>query len=334
MSSWKDVLAKQQDDLERLEAMDRDLATEQSSTTAEADKVLKRNPNFGVSVARKASGDDNMNFPTPKLDLDLGEGFENSSESSPSRTSSARGTRPSSAKSGSRNSLRRSKDDEVFAMPGSPGPPTPIPAAADTAARYAKAKLTNLQKQLADSEDLRKKLQEQNSDLQRTLRNDREEAKKTQKRLALLETDQRREARKTSGAGASGGATVEALSQEVAALHKEVQTAQRVAKSAEAANKSKDVQVRRAQEAVTRMKSQLQELQGTSANAAGDDRARADAAEARVKILERQRADLVSAFKKQMKLIDVLKRQKMHVEAARLLSFTEEEFVKTLDWSL
>ena len=107
MSSWKDVLAKQQDDLERLEAMDRDLATEQSSTTAEADKVLKRNPNFGVSVARKASGDDNMNFPTPKLDLDLGEGLENSSESSPSRTSSARGTRPSSAKSGSSNPVRK-----------------------------------------------------------------------------------------------------------------------------------------------------------------------------------------------------------------------------------
>lgn len=54
----------------------------------------------------------------------------------------------------------------------------------------------------------------------------------------------------------------------------------------------------------------------------------------RIKVLEKQRNDLISAFRKQMKLIDILKRQKMHIEASRLLTFTEEEFMKTLDWSL
>ena len=31
-------------------------------------------------------------------------------------------------------------------------------------------------------------------------------------------------------------------------------------------------------------------------------------------------------------LVPILKRQKLHMEAAKMLSFTEEEFVKTLDW--
>lgn len=70
-------------------------------------------------------------------------------------------------------------------------------------------------------------------------------------------------------------------------------------------------------------------------------------------MLRKQKEELILAFRKQLKLIDVLNRQKvsrdtaapqrgapfqtsasvqMHFEAAKLLSFQEEEFTKALDW--
>eukprot|EP01083_Nonionella_stella_P049058 130849_1 len=47
--------------------------------------------------------------------------------------------------------------------------------------------------------------------------------------------------------------------------------------------------------------------------------------------LIKQKNELLSAFKKQLKLIDILKKQKIHLESAKVLQFTEQQFIKTLD---
>ena len=62
------------------------------------------------------------------------------------------------------------------------------------------------------------------------------------------------------------------------------------------------------------------------------EKERVDSLESQNRLLERQKKELMTAFQKQMKLIDILKRQKIHLESARMLAFTEEEFVKALNW--
>ncbi|XP_064542979.1 myb-like protein I [Drosophila montana] len=53
----------------------------------------------------------------------------------------------------------------------------------------------------------------------------------------------------------------------------------------------------------------------------------------RIKALKRQRADLLNAYKKQLFMIDNLKRQNSCVEQAVAIGFGEKEFSKVLDWN-
>jgi hypothetical protein len=57
-----------------------------------------------------------------------------------------------------------------------------------------------------------------------------------------------------------------------------------------------------------------------------------DALLGKVKKMERQQHDFMVALKHQQKLIDALKRLKVHTEAAKVLMFKEEAFVKEIGW--
>lgn len=58
----------------------------------------------------------------------------------------------------------------------------------------------------------------------------------------------------------------------------------------------------------------------------GEDRTMAELLEKNQQ-LEKQKADLLALVKKQMKLIDILKKQKIHLESTRIIQFTEEELI-------
>ena len=55
--------------------------------------------------------------------------------------------------------------------------------------------------------------------------------------------------------------------------------------------------------------------------------------EKQIKQLRRHRFDLLAAYKKQLLLLDNLKRQVTCLEQSKLIDFAEKEFTKILDWN-
>ncbi|XP_059215192.1 testis-expressed protein 9 isoform X2 [Centropristis striata] len=122
------------------------------------------------------------------------------------------------------------------------------------------------------------------------------------------------------------------LQLQVSSLHKEIENLNRSQKQAAAAHSSVEVRLNRALEEVERLKTQLNKMKQSNKDKISEEHQSKENLLAENKMLKKQKAELILGFKKQLKLIDVLKRQKMHFEAAKLLSFTEEEFMKALDW--
>jgi len=124
---------------------------------------------------------------------------------------------------------------------------------------------------------------------------------------------------------------------EVATLRRDVSQAEKRRKEAESEARSKDAKLNRALADLDRTKERLAQSRskGTSGSGVGggSDETAKELASLRVqtKKLLQQRSDLLAGFKKQAKLIELLKRQKMHVEMAKLLQFTEEEFARSLE---
>jgi negative regulator of genetic competence, sporulation and motility len=93
----------------------------------------------------------------------------------------------------------------------------------------------------------------------------------------------------------------------------------------------KEIKLNRALEDIEKYKKQVNELKKEHREQTDKSRKQMDQLRKEIKRVERQKQDLILSFKKQMKLIDILKRQKIHLEASRFLSITEEQFMKVMD---
>ena len=124
---------------------------------------------------------------------------------------------------------------------------------------------------------------------------------------------------KEGRARASAEGEVARLRGDVAEMRQELEGAQRWARGTDSEARSRDVRLNRALEEARKAKEKLVVECAANADDAEGKRREQKRLETRANRLERQKNELLAAFRKQVKLIDVLKRQKVHIEAARAL---------------
>ena len=372
-SNWQDVLKSQNEDLRRLEAMDAEINEDVLGLDADISSVMRKTSISGLSrgigggASSAMSGSASTTTAPSRASAPVGSVFHQRDAAVNARDMYEGNNGEEEigfpADEGNSNSLVQSSTtddiqeiemylDGIEQRPKSSPTQSRSPAGSLTGTtpkapasnlRFQNAKLKVLTKQLDDEKELRQKMNEQIHDLQRQLKSEREDSKNYKKRIQVLELEQRRGStisrRPTSGSTTARSnddsvATIDKLNQEIAVYKKDAATAERLAKQATSDSKAKDTQLKRSSETIARLKEQVADLQTQMKSNVRGDASKVSELEARIRDLEKQRGDILNAFRKQIKLIDILKRQKIHLEAARLLTFTEEEFMKTLEWGV
>ncbi|XRB10028.1 flagellar/basal body protein [Pycnococcus provasolii] len=147
----------------------------------------------------------------------------------------------------------------------------------------------------------------------------RKELEASARRIANLED----ELRSVKSANSSKDAALQEVSRELERVIRE----RRVTDDAK---RTTDARLARAVEDAEKYRRKLADVETNRRDADRGSRSEMDTLRAEVKKLERQRGELIAAFKKQLKLVDVLKRQRVHLEAATAVGFTEREFLSAV----
>jgi len=192
--------------------------------------------------------------------------------------------------------------------------------------RYQKARVQSLQEELDKVTRTNRDRDAEMTALRQELRNVQEENKKWFKKANNADTDIDKIARKATNSESA----MKQAEDELADLRRQRDLDQSVIKKIEAESKAKDVKLNRLLEENDRLKSSLREAKSTERDKVTVEKEVADKLTADIKRLTKQRNELINVFKKHAKLIDILRRQKTHLEAARMLNFTEDEFVTAL----
>ncbi|XP_023256498.1 testis-expressed protein 9 isoform X1 [Seriola lalandi dorsalis] len=198
----------------------------------------------------------------------------------------------------------------------------------DAQIRVLKAKLRIMQEEVDQLSSEYYKKDDENAKLSAKIKETEEDRARLQKTTSIQKT----QIEKHRALAEESAKKCDGLQLQVSGLHKEIENLNRSNKQAAAVHSTVEVRLNRALEEVERLKTQLNKMKQMNEDKISKEHQSKENLLAENKMLKKQKAELIVGFKKQLKLIDILKKQKMHFEAAKLLSFTEDEFMKALDW--
>lgn len=203
----------------------------------------------------------------------------------------------------------------------------PVEFSDDAYGRLAKARINALRDELSASarelRDAHRRLRDRDAELKSLLTTNANLSKQVRQITNALEKEKREKSALQQLA--------DAKAREAAEARRDADTSQRSTRASEAETKSRDVRLNRALEEVERYKNALAEAREERKGGGAEIRREAGELRGEVRRLERQKQELAAAFKKQSKLVDVLRKQKTHLEAARVVQFAEEAFLSVLE---
>ncbi|ELK05388.1 testis-expressed protein 9 isoform X1 [Pteropus alecto] len=194
--------------------------------------------------------------------------------------------------------------------------------------RFLKAKLRVMQEELDNVVCECNKKEDEIQDLKSQVKNFEEDCVRQQRTINL----QQSQTEKYKTLFEEANKKCDGLQQQLSSVERELENKRRLQKQASTSQNATEVRLNRALEEAEKYKLELSKLRQNNKDIATEEHKKIEALKSENKKLEKQKGELMIGFKKQLKLIDVLKRQKMHIEAATMLSFTEEEFLKALEW--
>ncbi|KAM3625396.1 uncharacterized protein V6R79_011381 [Siganus canaliculatus] len=198
----------------------------------------------------------------------------------------------------------------------------------DAHIRVLMAKLRIMQEELDQFSSEVFKKEDENANLSAKIKELEEERARLQKTTSI----QQMQVEKFRALSEESGKKCDGLHLQVSALNKDIENLNRTHKQAAALHSTTELRMNRALEEVEKLKTQLNKTKQMNKDKMSEEQQSKESLLAENKMLKKQKNELIVGFKKQLRLIDILKRQKMHFEAAKLLSFTEDEFMKALDW--